>query len=55
MKQGYNYLDHRKLIENIVKVVKVNEAKLQKLTYPLGGPSLSKASAFAETEEQANG
>ena len=24
------------------------------LTYPLGGPSLSKASAFAETEEKAN-
>ena len=54
MKQGNNYLDYRKLIESVVKAVKVNESKLQKLPYPLGGPSLSKASASTETEAQAN-
>ena len=36
-------LDQKKLIESVVKATKVSEAKVQKLPYPLDGPSLSKA------------
>ena len=40
---GNYYLDQRKLIESAVKAAKVSGAKVQKLPYPLDGPSLSKA------------
>ena len=37
---GNYYLDQRKLIESAVKAAKVRRAKVQKLPYPLDGPSL---------------
>ena len=46
--KGTYYLDQKKLIESAVKAVKV-----QKLSYPLEGPSLSKADN-AKTEAKAN-
>ena len=39
--KGNFYLDQKKLIENAA--AKVSGAKVQKLPYPLDGPSLSKA------------
>ena len=41
--QGSYYLDQKKSIESVVKAAKVSGAKVQKLPYPLDGPSLSKA------------
>ena len=50
---GNYYLDQKKLIESAVKAAKVSGAKVQKLPYPLDGPSLSKADN-AKTEAEAN-
>ena len=47
------YLDQKKFIESAVKAAKVSGAKVQKLPYPLDGPSLSKADN-AKTEAEAN-
>ena len=47
------YLDQKKLVESAVKAAKASGAKVQKLPYPLDGPSLSKADN-AETEAEAN-
>ena len=38
--QGNNYLDQKKSIESLVIAAKVSGAKVQKLPYPLDGPSL---------------
>ena len=51
--KGNFYLDQQKLIESAVKAAKVSVAKVQKLPYPLDGPSLSKADN-AKTEAEAN-
>ena len=51
--KGNFNLDQKKLIESAVKAAKVNGAKVQKLSYPLDGPSLSKADN-AKTEAEAN-
>ena len=51
--KGNFYLDQKKLIESAVKAAKVSGAKVQKLPYPLDGPSLSKADN-AKTEAEAN-
>ena len=41
--QGDYYLDQKKSIEGVVKAAKVSGCKVQKLPYPLEGPSLFKA------------
>ena len=41
--QGNYYLDQKKSIEGVVKAAKVSGCKVQKLPYPLEGPSLSQA------------
>ena len=41
--KGNYYLDQKKLIESAIKAAKVSGVKVQKLPYPLDGPSLSKA------------
>ena len=51
--QGNYYLDQKKSIESVVKAAKVSGAKVQKLRYPLDGPSLSKADN-AKNEAEAN-
>ena len=51
--QGNYYLDQKKSIESVVKAAKVSSAKVQKLPYPLDGPSLSKADN-AKNEAEAN-
>ena len=51
--KGNYYLDQKKLIESAVKAAKVSKAKVQKLPYPLDGPSLSKADN-AKTEAESN-
>ena len=51
--KGNFYLDQKKLIECTIKAAKVSGAKVQKLPYPLDGPSLSKADN-AKTEAEAN-
>ena len=51
--KGNFYLDQKKLIESAVKAAKESGAKVQKLPYPLDGPSLSKADN-AKTEAEAN-
>ena len=50
---GNYYLDQKKFIESAVKAAKVSGAKVQKLPYPLDGPSLSKADN-AKIEAEAN-
>ena len=49
-----NYLDQKKSIEGVVKAAKVSGCKVQKLPYPLEGPSLSKADN-AKDEAEAEG
>ena len=51
--QGNYYLDQKKSMESVVKAAKVRGAKVQKLPYPLDGPSLSKAHK-AKNEAEAN-
>ena len=51
--QGNYYLDQKKSIESAVKAAKVSGAKVQKLPYPLDGPSLSKADNEVEANEVA--
>ena len=51
--KGNFYLDQKKLIESAVKAAQVSGVKVQKLPYPLDGPSLSKADN-AKTEAEAN-
>ena len=51
--QGNYYLDQKKSIEGVVKAAKVSGCKVQKLPYPLEGPSLSKADNEAEEKEVA--
>ena len=52
-KKGNFYLDQKKFVESAVKAAKASGAKVQKLPYPLDGPSLSKADT-AKTEAEAN-
>ena len=49
--QGNYYLDQKKSIEGAVKAAKVSGCKVQKLPYPLEGPSLSKADNAKEEVE----
>ena len=54
--QGNYYLDQKKSIEGVVKAAKVSGCKVQKLPYPVEGPSLSKtdnAKDEAEAKEVA--
>ena len=44
--QGNYYLDQKDKIEGLVKAARVTGAKVQKLPYPLDGPSLSNADNF---------
>ena len=52
--QGNYYLDQKKSIDGVIKAAKVSGCKVQKLPYPLEGPSLSKADN-AKDEAEAEG
>ena len=53
--QGNYYLDQKKSIEGVVKATKVSGCKVQKLPYPLEGPSLSKADNAKDEAEAKEG
>ena len=51
--QGNYYLDQKDKIEGLVKAARVTGAKVQKLPYPLDGPSLSNADNAKDAAEAA--
>ena len=51
--QGNYYLDQKDKIEGLVKAARVTGAKVQKLPYPLDGPSLSNADNTKDAAEAA--